>query len=361
MTTSSTPLAVPEPPAARLEGLELESGWKVIERVKIQPGGTGGCFSCAYIVEKDRRRAFLKALDYSKAEEIVAQTGVDLPTALQYLIQSYNFERNLLKTCAQKRMDRVVTALEDGSIKVDGGVFGTVSYLIFEPADGDVRKHLALPQRVELAWILRSLHHIATGLLQLHSAKVAHQDLKPSNVLVFNGKISKVSDLGSASIKETNCPRDDAAFAGDSTYAPPELLYGQRDNEWNRRRQACDVYHLGSMVVFFFCGVGMTALILKNLPPDRLYSVWGGTYAQILPEVRDAFGLALKEFEANVPGEALRRSLREIVSQLCDPDPLLRGHPQNRVGVANPYSLERYVGLFNLLAQRAEAGILEPK
>ena len=101
-------------------------------------------------------------------------------------------------------MDRVVTALEDGGIKVDDGVFGTVNYLIFEPADGDIRRHLALPQRVEIAWILRSLHHIATGLLQLHSSKVAHQDVKPSNVLVFDRKISKVSDLGSASIKETD-------------------------------------------------------------------------------------------------------------------------------------------------------------
>lgn len=361
MTVPPNTPAVPEPPAARLEGLELQSGWKVIERVKIQPGATGGCFSCAYIVEKNGKKAFLKALDYSMAQEIVAQTRVDLPTALQHLIQSYNFERNLLKTCAEKRMDRVVTALEDGSIKVDDGVFGTVNYLIFEPADGDIRRHLALPQRVEIAWILRSLHHIATGLLQLHSARVAHQDVKPSNVLVFDRKTSKVSDLGSASIKETNSPRDDAAFAGDSTYAPPELLYGQRDNEWNRRRQACDVYHLGSMVVFFFCGVGMTALILKNLPPDRLYYVWGGTYAQILPEVRDAFGLALNEFEANVPGGTLRRSLRDCVSQLCDPDPSLRGHPQNRIGIANPYSLERYVGLFNMLAQKAEAGILERK
>jgi serine/threonine protein kinase len=361
MTTSSSLLANPEPPAARLEGLELPSGWKVVQRVKVQPGGTGGCFSCAYLVEREGKKAFLKALDYSQAEMIVAHSGFDLPTALEYLIQAYNFERNLLKTCAQKRMDRVVTALEDGSVKVDSGVFGTVSYLIFEPADGDIRNHLALPQSVGLAWILRSLHHIATGLFQLHSSRVAHQDLKPSNILVFNGKTSKISDLGSASVKEIDCPRDDFNFAGDSTYAPPELLYGDKDTEWNRRRQACDVYHLGSMVVFFFCGVGMTALILKNIPPDHVYHVWGGTYSQVLPEIRDAFGLALQEFEANVPGQALRRTLRDIVSQLCDPDPLLRGHPQNRVGIANPYSLERYVGLFNMLAQRAEAGILERK
>lgn len=55
----------------------------------------------------------------------------------------------------------------------------------------------------------------------------------------------------------------------------------------------------------------------------------------------------------NVPGEKLREALRVAVSQLCDPDPMRRGHPSNRVGVANQYSLERYVALFNLLSQRA--------
>ena len=234
-----------------------------------------------------------------------------------------------------------------------------MNYLIFEPADGDVRNHLGLAAKVEIAWILRSLHHIATGLHQLHGSDIAHQDIKPSNILVFEQTISKVSDLGSASVKGVACPRDRARFAGDRTYAPPELLYGYQDPEWNRRRQACDIYHLGSMVVFFFCGIGITALILKNMPNDHLYQVWAGTYSQILPEIRNAFGIALQEFATNVPGDRLRSALRDAVSQLCDPDPLLRGHPRNRIGVSNQYSLERYVALFNLLAQRAEIGILE--
>jgi serine/threonine protein kinase len=347
------------PPAARLEGLTLKSGWRVIERVKDRPEKTGGCFSCSYLVERDGKQAFLKALDYSQAEEISRQSGIDIPTALQLLIQAYNFERNLLQQCAQSHMDRVVIALEDGSVPVEDGVFGTVNYLIFEPADGDVRRHLAIAGKIELAWILRSLHHIATGLYQLHSATVAHQDLKPSNVLVFDRRVSKVADLGSASVKGESCPRDGFEFAGDRTYAPPELLYGYRDTEWSRRRQACDVYHLGSMVVFFFCGIGITAMILEHVAEEHCPRRWGGTYAQVLPEIRDAFGIALQEFEKGISGERLRVALREAVSQLCDPDPLLRGHPLNRIGNTNQYSLERYVSLFNLLAQRAEIGILE--
>jgi hypothetical protein len=73
------------------------------------------------------------------------------------------------------------------------------------------------------------------------------------------------------------------------------------------------------------------------------------------------FGLAIEQFSQSVPGEQLRKTLRETVSQLCDPAPSRRGHPSNRTGHTNPYSLERYVSLFGLLAQRVAVGILERK
>ena len=123
-------------------------------------------------------------------------------------------------------MDRVVWALEDGSVKVDDSLFGRVNYLILETADCDVRTYLSGMQDVDIAWLLRALHHIATGLMQLHQEGIAHQDAKPSNVLVFNGATSKIADLGCASLKGTASPRDDCAAAGDLRYAPPELLYG---------------------------------------------------------------------------------------------------------------------------------------
>jgi eukaryotic-like serine/threonine-protein kinase len=356
---STTP--VPTPPATRLKGLTLASGWVVTDEIQRLPGGTGGHFSCGYKVKKNGQSAFLKALDYSKVQELALAMGTDTLTALQVLVNAYQFERNLLRDCKQKRMDRVVIALEDGSVQVDPGPFGEVNYLIFEQAQSDVRTHLALFQDLNLIWILKCLHHIATGLYQLHSAKVAHQDLKPSNVLVFDANLSKIADLGCASIQGTVCPRDDFEFAGDSTYAPPELLYGSLDLDWGRRRQAADVYHLGSMVTFLFGGTSMTAMILANMPADHLYTVWAGTYSEVLAEIRNAFDIALEEFSRNVPGEQLRKALREAVSQLCDPEPTRRGHPSNRQGFANPYSLERYVNLFNLLSQRAAIGILEKK
>ena len=146
---------------------------------------------------------------------------------------------------------------------------------------------------------------------------------------------------------------------GDPSYAPPELLYGFRAEEWNRRHQACDVYHLGSMCVFMFCGLGMTTMTLRYIHPSRRPSGWDGEYvgeyATILPEVRDAFGLALGDFESSIEDAAMRPELRLVVGQLCDPNPALRGHPSNRMTASNnPFSLERYVSIFDRLASTAE-------
>ena len=46
------------------------------------------------------------------------------------------------------------------------------------------------------------------------------------------------------------------------------------------------------------------------------------------------------------------RSIVTIVEELCEPDPRLRGHPLNRFGKGNQYSLERYIAKFDLLARR---------
>lgn len=343
-----------EPPAYRLRGMLLDGGWRVEDRVEPPPGATGGNFSCGYHVRRsDGTRGFLKALDFSRALR-----ERDPARELQKLTEAYNFERGLLEQCKARRMDRVVQAIEDGAVEVDQSAIGRVQYLILECADGDIRARLHLLGRLELAWKLRSLHHIATGLHQLHGQHIAHQDVKPSNVLVFDGRVSKIGDLGSASIRGRDCPRDGRAFAGDPAYAPVEALYGYRDPEWTVRRQGCDLWHLGSMAVFLFTGSTMNGLILGELPASLRPDNWTGTFADVLPYVVDAFGRGVDTLGHHVTDLRLRSDLQEIVRQLCSPDPKLRGHPLTRAQAGDRFSLERYVSWFNLLARRAEIGIL---
>src|SRR3954469_21349106 len=102
-------------PAERLIGVDLPEGWKVLQRVAGAPGATGGHFSHGYIIESPQgNRAFLKALDYSDAP-----SSPDPALALQAMTSAYIFERDLLRQCGQRRLDRVVQAIGDGLVTVD--------------------------------------------------------------------------------------------------------------------------------------------------------------------------------------------------------------------------------------------------
>ena len=170
--------------------------------------------------------------------------------------------------------------------------------------------------------------------------------------------------MGRAAVVGQTPPHDKFTIQGDPAYAPPELLYGYLAPDWNRRRCGCDAYLLGSMIGFFFTGVGMTALLRRELHPSHAWRTthsptgWSGTYVDVLPYVRDGFDRAVAYVSGLMPDE-LRDDMTLAIRQLCEPDILLRGHPITRAGRGNPYDLERYVSLFNLLARRAELGLLK--
>lgn len=337
-------------PARQLEGRALDGGWIVGPLLERQPNATGGHFSAGYVVSKGNgERGFLKALDYSEA-----LASVEPAEALLWLTQAFTFERNLLQHCRGRGFDRVVTAITAGRIRVSDAADGVVEYLIFELADGDLRVVADASHQFDLAWVLRSLHHVATGVSQLHSAGIAHQDLKPSNVLVFDMQVSKIADLGRAAQKGQVAPYEAFVIAGDPAYAPPELLYGFTDPDWSRRRQACDVYLLGSMAVFCLTGQALTPLLVSEIDSEHRPDTWAGPYSDVLPYVRDAFGRVMEVLEPQLPAE-VSAEVVEVIRQLCDPDPGLRGHPSTRT--TTQFSLERYVSLFDRLARRAESNL----
>lgn len=344
----------PEPGVAAahlLLGLELPGGWRVVKKLERAPDATGSNFSVGYIVEREGAQAYLKALDYSHA---FSQGNV--ARVLQAMTSAFNFEVDVLERC--KGMNRIVRALDHGEIEVEGAdLVPNVSYLIFELAEGDVRAALdRIGAAFDYSFALRVLHHSTAALAQLHGGDIAHQDVKPSNVLTFKRGPSKLADLGRAAHQNLNAPHDEHDCAGDPAYAPPELLYGEVAPDWRMRRQACDLYLLGSLAMFLFSGATMTAELVQHMSADHHYDRWGGTYRELLPFVRLAFDTAIDEFEDVLP-LTLAPRLTAAVRQLCDPDPALRGHPRARaMRQGNPYALERFVAEFNLLASRAETG-----
>ena len=336
-----------------LEGVELPGGWRVLKRAATAPKGTGGHFSIPYIVErtdgKCKQQAFLKALNL----RMIANSP-DFARDMQRHMEAFNFERDTLAVCRSKRLKRVATLLDAGEYRAPNSML-PVCYIIFELAGGgDARHQLAKLGRLELAWTLRTLHHIATALKQLHQAGIAHQDLKPSNVLFFEAFGAKVGDLGCADRQERpeQSPRGGLKVAGDLVYAPPELLYGEISADWNTRRLGCDLYLLGSMVVFFFTGgVSMTGALMGKLHPHQRPMSWRQDYRSALPYVSAAFEEALDEVGQSI-ASSVRPAVVEVIRQLCEPDPKRRGHSQNVD--RSQFNLERFISIFDLLATKAE-------
>ncbi len=266
-----------------LEGHTVGSGWKVIAR-QVRPAGvTGANFSSGYTVEKDGVTAFMKAMDYSRAGR-----APDLALALNAITTEILFERRVLDICAQGHLSNIVQLIDGGTYSLPGkedDVMGRVEFFVFELADTDVRKMLTFNGLGDAAWNLRILHQTTKALEQLHNRGIAHQDIKPSNVLAMkplNGKADarsfKVADLGRSSIKGVDGPHDKWKFAGDPNYITPEGQYQYDLKDWVDRREAADGYLLGNLMAYLFVGTPMTALILNYLDPAYHPTNWRGDF-----------------------------------------------------------------------------------
>ena len=342
--------------AHNLMGLTLKSGWKVIEQITKTENSTGAFFSVCYKAEKDGQICFLKAFDFAKFQQI-AEDGKDVVDIIADMTTAFRYERDLSEHCKNKHVTKVAFVIDSGQEFLTNFAIGIVPYLVFELADGDVRSRIDFSNKLDFAWKLHSLHDIAVGLKQLHYVNVSHQDLKPSNVLLFN-KNSKLGDLGRSMCKDMDSQYNKQQYSGDWNYAPPEMMYRYYDADWNKRVYATDCYLLGSMIVFYFAGVSMSALLVKNLPENFRWETWRGTFSEIKPYLLEAFLNAIIEFKESIDDEYFKNELSLLIEHLCYPFPEQRGHPKNVANKNNSnFNLERFITKLDVLKQRAELKI----
>ena len=344
-------------PAELLLGAKLDGGWVVTSKIS-KSSVDSRYLSVCYRVERkdDKKKAFLKVLDYTLAME-----QPDPSKALHELTEAFDAEREILSQCKGSRLHRVAFSIADGTFNVEGfGVFGKVSYLIFDSADGDIRKQKELWQDLDLAWCLRSLHQSAVGLMELHGLGIAHQDLKPSKILVFNDSGCKVSDLERASHKYVEAS-EKGNFKLSIGYMAPEQWYGWHFKNDHTDRFMSDIYQLGSLIFFFFIGCSATQAIDMKLSKNNAKSFTKVNFEEDLPYIKQAFGEVLFDLKKRLDELDPRQSdeILELAAELCEPDPRLRGDKKVLAYVHVPrYDLQRYVSRFNILARREELRLI---
>lgn len=327
-----------------LTGKITAGGWTVLNKVQFAADHTGGNFSDCYYVEKDGEKAFLKALDIANFD--IAKIGSSL--------NAFDYEVGLANLCREKRLVRIIQVIENGQIERDPNALPAlrnVPFIIFELANGDIRETVDISKTVTNQWRFQVLHQTTLALLQLHKEQIAHQDLKPSNVLRLKDKL-KLGDLGRSSLRSKPAPHDTFKIAGALNYAPFEQQYGYLSSDWLERRLCVDVFHLGCLIVFNFTNICFPASVISNLQDTYKPLNWSGPYEQVIDHIRHAMIQNLHTISKDFP-EQFKKDLIDCVIDLCDPDPSIRGRNGKQNLPANQRLLEKYVNKFDRLSKLA--------
>jgi hypothetical protein len=156
-------------------------------------------------------------------------------------------------SAAYKRFTREIDTLARGLYEQHSGIVQVLDYSA--PQEGDTReayyvmpmassslKDLARDFGGELAFALRKLIPVAEALSVAHAAGVIHRDIKPDNILLFEGK-PVLADFGICFLEEADrLTRTEADTVGTDDFVAPELLGGGRAGMVT---PAADVYSFG--------------------------------------------------------------------------------------------------------------------
>jgi|SRR5476649_250037 len=348
----------PDTPKSQLLGKTLASGWLLTERLEPTTGSSGGNFGVGYKASKGSEIAFVKAIDF-----VDALTATDPLLELTKLSNIANFEKDVLAYCAKRGMSKVLKFIGHEYISADGSTnpLSRVSCLIMEAGTEDLRRLLNTNGEGACAWNLQVLRDVSQAIAQLHKGGIAHQDIKPSNVIEVagvgsSGKIMKVGDLGRVVRREQAGPFDLLQWPGDRRYSPPERWYGYVPPDWSDARDASDAYMLGSLMVYLFTGTTMQSLVFNYIPPAFMPGIWTGSFDQdLMPVLIDAHSKVLNEYLIPQLEPTIREGIFAVARSLTNPDPLKRGDTNARKQSGRPVGMDRVHQKLNALSITAMA------
>jgi hypothetical protein len=319
------------PAANELVGITLCDRWEVRNLLHAGQQETGGNFGVGYVVYDlvDKQDRFLKVVDYRARMRHISQ--------LAQLLKEAEFEVAVQKYCTDKRMSKVVKMIANGELvfrrTADAEEY-TFLAIVMEKGEGDIKDHVHYAPNQSPYWKLSVLRDVALAILQIERANLAHNDVKPSNVIRFksNGDshLVKLGDIGRVVRKDGQGPFDGMDWAGDPRHKPIETLYGWKEPEWQNRRTAADAYMLGNLMSYLFVGASVTERIVNSLSPEYRPGTYMGGFRQVLDVVRHTWlSIVETQIAPAFPAE-LRDELKNIFCWLTEPDPRERGDKSAR-------------------------------
>ena len=157
-------------------------------------------------------------------------------------IQKIRKEINILKRLRHKNVIQLYEIMESK----------TNLYIVMEYCEGkELFDYIVRHKYLSEKEACRFFQQIIDGVEYLHLSNITHRDLKPENLLLDNKKRIRISDFGLSnmsekidSLLETPC--------GTPSYAPPEMLRGEKYN--------------GVFSDIWSCGIILYTMLVGNLP-----------------------------------------------------------------------------------------------
>lgn len=338
-----------------LEGRTLESGWHVLHKIEPKSTRQKGKYSVCYLVEKDGQQRFMKVMDINEHIRHL-EPGETRADVFKRVLTQYTYERDVCNLCKGKHLSNVTVVIDAGEESLNDEVYVPMYYLIFEMADGDVIDAMQDSAKLDFAWRLRSLHSVAVGLQQLHTAGITHEDIKPSNILTFDkNKITKVGDLGCSTCDTIRSPFEDNPFPGDHNYAPPERAYHYHISDLRLSKKLTDCYLLASLITFYITGMSLNALMMQFIPDSFKPDLYSGSFEDLKYYLDYAFSKSLERIKEDIPFKELEDQLIGIIRQLGDPDPNNRCKQVETQKQSPRSEIEKTISSLNYACNQAEA------
>lgn len=339
------------PAAEELDGIVISERFRLDRKLHVGKQESGGNFGVGYVATdlQDGKKRFVKVVDFRKRMHELHE--------LREILEWAEFEVLMHKACM--RMSNVVRMVAHGELaflEVGSSDPYNLICVVMELGEGDIKNHVDYAPQGSAYWKLWVLREISLAMVQMERANLAHNDIKPSNVIRFPSEgdrhIVKLGDVGRAVTKSGSGPFDDWIWAGDPRHKPLETLYGYQESEWQNRSTAADAYMLGNLACFLFAGASMTERIVSSLPSELRPGEFAGGYHDVIDIIRHAWNTVLEEqIFPNIP-DGCRDDLSTIIRWLTDPDPVVRGEPSaRRIGTLG---LDRIYSRLDRMARQAQ-------
>ena len=140
-------------------------------------------------------------------------------------------------------------------------------YILMERAQNDwsidIRKRIINKKPYKEEEIINILKQVISALAYLQRKNIAHRDIKPQNILLFQGNIFKVADLGEAR-NVNNANNKQMTLRGSELYMSPSLYERHKFNRKGAFHNAfkSDVFSLGFSTLY---AMQLNLKIIENI------------------------------------------------------------------------------------------------